>query len=75
MSVDRIQMAQDQGNWWAAVSMVIDPQVPLNVENLLTSFSKRPMLHGVRHKLHHTFKLLYSHWVLNFTAYHGQDEP
>jgi hypothetical protein len=68
-------MAQDQGNWWTAVNMIIDPQVPLNVKNLLTSFSKRPWLHVVRHKLRHTFKLLYSHWVLNFTTYHGQDEP
>jgi hypothetical protein len=66
-------MAQDQGNWWAAGRMVIDPQAPLNVETL-TSLSKRPLLHGVRHRLHHTFKLLYSHWVLNFTTYHGQDE-
>jgi len=41
-------MAQDHGNWWAAVSMIIDPQVPLNVKTLLTSFSKRSRLHGVR---------------------------
>jgi len=34
-------MAQDQGNWWAGVSMIIDPHVPLNVENLLMSFSKK----------------------------------
>jgi hypothetical protein len=75
VSVDLIHMAQDQGNWWAAVSMIINPQVPLIVKNLLTSFSKRPQLHGVRDSLHHTFKLIYSHWVLNFTTYHGQDEP
>ena len=61
VSVDLIHMAQDQGNSWAAVSMIIDPQVPLNVKDLLTSFSKKPQLHGVRDRLHHAFKLLYSH--------------
>jgi hypothetical protein len=75
VSVDWIHMAQYQGNCSATVSMIIDPHVPLHVQNLLTSFSKRPLLHSVRYKVHHTFKLLYSYWVFNFTAYHGQDEP
>jgi hypothetical protein len=45
--VDWIHPAQDMSQWHALVNMVMNLSVPLKVENFLTSFYRRTLLHGL----------------------------